>query len=160
MTYHYHGRWENRTGIGAPLYSSTATIYTVHKTVQFWISKINNTEKFLLGIPLYGPLWILTSNNTSTGAPAMPSVIYPRYFEICQNVLFNGWTREWDDVQKAPIAIGGEGEFGQWTGYEDLQSLQEKINYLNENNLGGILFWDMSMDDGGQLTNILSTINF
>jgi spore germination protein YaaH len=82
MTYHYHGRWENRTGVGAPLYSSTATIYTVHKTVQFWISKINS-EKFVLGIPLYGPQWTLVDpSNTTTGASG--SLIFFKTFSIYQ----------------------------------------------------------------------------
>jgi GH18 family chitinase len=72
-----------------------------------------------------------------------------RYFEICQNIL-NGWTRVWDDVQKAPIAFGD----GQWTGYEDAQSIQEKIDYLNENGLGGAMIWEMSMDDAGEMCSL------
>lgn len=75
---------------------------------------------------------------------AIPSTTYLRYFEICQNIL-KGWTRYWDDVQKAPIAYGD----GMWTGYEDSQSIQEKIDYLNENELGGAMIWEMSMDDAG-----------
>lgn len=133
MTYNYHGAWESATGVGAPLYSSTATIYTVHRTVQFWLSRVNSTEKLILGIPLYAPMWTLTSNDTSLGAPGTAITPYPRYYEICEKIA-NGWTRVWDDVQKAPIAFGD----GMWSGYEDAQSVQEKINYLIENGLGGV----------------------
>lgn len=142
MTYDYHGSWESTTGINAPLYSSINTIYTVDKTTQDWISQIgSNKNKLLMGIPLYGPVWTLTSGNTGVGAPgySSPSI---KYSQICQNIK-NGWTRVWDNAQKVPYAYGNN----QWVGYDDAQSIQEKINYINNNGIGGAFFWEMSGDD-------------
>lgn len=143
MTYDFHGSWESTTGINAPLYSSVNTIYTVDQATQYWIARMGSSKnKLLLGIPLYSTVWTLTSGNTGVGAPGSPSSTPLKYNQICQNIR-NGWTRVWDNVQKSPYAYGG----GQWVGYDDAQSIQEKINYINNNGIGGAMFWEMSMDD-------------
>lgn len=142
MTYDYHGSWESSTGINAPLYGS-GTIYTVDQTVQYWVARIgSNAHKLLLGIPLYGPSWSLTSGSTGVGAPGAAAGAM-KYSEICKNIRSGGWTRVFDNNQRVPYAYGN----GKWVGYDDVQSIQEKINYLNSKGLGGGFVWEMSMDD-------------
>jgi GH18 family chitinase len=46
-------------------------------------------------------------------------------------------------VQKSPYAYGNN----QWVGYDDAQSIQEKINYINSKGIGGAFFWAIAMDD-------------
>jgi chitinase len=96
----------------------------------------------LLGIPLYGPTWTLTSSNTAIGASGTPSTFLP-YSQICLNIRNNGWTRVFDTNQMAPYAFGNN----RWVGYDDAQSIINKITYLNDNGLGGAFFWEISMDD-------------
>lgn len=153
MTYDYHGSWEFKTGINAPLYSDTNTVFTVDKTTQYWISRIGSQKsKLLLGIALYGPLWRLTTSQTGLGAPGTPQEPVA-YDQICKNVR-NGWTRVWDNAQRVPYAYGNN----QWVGYDDAQSIQEKINYINKNNIGGAFFWTMAMDDYSK-SNFISFCN-
>jgi chitinase len=144
MTYDYHGSWEWSTGFNAPLYAP-GTVYTVDQTVQYWVARIgSNVNKLLLGFALYGQTWTLNSGNTGVGAggsPGQPMV----YSDICKNIR-NGWTRVFDNTQKVPYAYGG----GQWVGYDDVQSIQEKINYLKNKGLGGGFVWEMSMDDASK----------
>ena len=143
MTYDYHGSWESSTGINAPLYGTlTWDIYTVDKTTQFWISQISSRNKLILGIPLYGPSWTLSGSDTSVGASGT-SGSPMQYREICLKIQNEGWTRVFDDVRRVPYAFGG----GRWVGYDDAQSIQEKMNYVNVNGLGGAFIWEMTGDD-------------
>lgn len=141
MTYDYNGGWQSQTGINAPLYVP-GTVYTVDQTTQYWIARIgSNKNKLLLGIPFYGPVWTLTSGNTGIGAPGNPSGTI-KYNQICQNIR-NGWRRVFDNAQKVPYAYGNN----QWVGYDDAESIQNKINYVNNNGIGGMFVWAMDMDD-------------
>jgi GH18 family chitinase len=144
MTYDYAGSWQSSTGFNAPLYRS-GSIYSVDETVKYWVSRIgSNTNKLLLGIALYGPTWTLTSGNTGIGAPGKPGQPM-KYSEICKNIK-NGWTRVFDKNQRVPYAYGNK----KWVGYDDAQSIQEKINYLKNKKLGGAFVWEMSMDDSSK----------
>lgn len=144
MTYDYAGSWQSTTGFNAPLYGKN-TIFTVDESVKYWLSKIgSNKHKLLLGIPLYGPTWTLTSGNTGVGAPGNPGQAI-KYSEICKNIR-NGWTRVFDNNQKVPYAFGN----GNWVGFDDAQSIQEKINYLKSKGLGGAFVWEMSQDDASK----------
>lgn len=63
-------------------------------------------------------------------------------YELCEKFKEN-WNNDWDDEQKVPYAFKGD----QFVSYENLRSLKEKINYLKDKKLGGIMFWSMDMDD-------------
>ena len=63
-------------------------------------------------------------------------------YELCEKFKEN-WNNDWDDEHKVPYAFKGN----QFVGYENLRSLREKINYLKDKKLGGIMFWSIDMDD-------------
>lgn len=46
------------------------------------------------------------------------------YFEICELIKSYGWTRIWDKNKRVPILYKGN----DWIGYEDSQSLIEKVD--------------------------------
>lgn len=149
MTYDFHGSWESSTGHNAPLYSSNANDpFTSDQVTQFWISKVgaNNKNKLLLGIPFYGQEWRLSGSNNAVGASGIG--IGPMFYNaICAKIENSGWTRIFDTTSKTPYAFGE----GSWVGYDDQQSIQEKINYMNANGLGGIFIWELSQDDYSKL---------
>lgn len=76
------------------------------------------------------------------------------YNEICSTI--NSWTRRWEDTQKVPYAFKGN----QWVGYDDLDSLPYKLNYILANNLGGAMFWSIETDDFGEKTQNLLDKHF
>ncbi|MFF2154688.1 glycosyl hydrolase family 18 protein [Paenibacillus chitinolyticus] len=65
----------------------------------------------------------------------------------------NGWTRQWDDVAKAPYLTKGSSMLS----YDDAESLTQKVNYLKSNNLGGIMFWEYGQNLGGDLLDAIYT---
>lgn len=84
------------------------------------------------------------------------------YYEVC-NKLKEGFVREWLDEQRVPIAYGED----EWVGYDDVQSLFEKViffkffpfllnlftfylfkvNYVKSKQLGGVFVNSLNLDD-------------
>jgi chitinase len=156
MTYDLHGSWDQKTGINSPLYSRDQL--SVDACVNFWISKGCPREKLIVGMPLYGRSFTLSNpSNHNIGQPAttgragnfIPSASgFLPYNEICTDVKHNGWTRVFAQIEKAPYAYKGN----QWVGYDDLESIKLKLDYVLVNQLGGAMFWSIETDDFGELS--------
>lgn len=55
----------------------------------------------------------------------------------------SGWHIYRDNIQKIPYAVSGN----QWIGFDDKQSIEEKMKYLVSKNLGGAMIWSIESDD-------------
>lgn len=49
----------------------------------------------------------------------------------------------WDDEQKNPYKYQGN----KWLGYDDEESIQNKIDYVKKENFGGVMMWSVNGDD-------------
>ncbi|CAF4156464.1 unnamed protein product, partial [Rotaria magnacalcarata] len=68
---------------------------------------------------------------------------------LCRNMM-SGWQRVFLDDRKVPIMIKGD----EVIGYDDLQSMELKINYAKEQRLSGIFIYPVNFDDSsGQSCN-------
>ena len=66
------------------------------------------------------------------------------YNEICLLIQNNGWTNVVDTTGKmGPYAHSGN----QWVGYDDVDMVAIKAQYILQNQLGGGMFWDLPSDD-------------
>ncbi|XP_077190703.1 chitotriosidase-1-like [Paroedura picta] len=144
MTYDFHGSWETVTGHVSPLYPDTDA------AVQYWKNNGAPAEKIVLGIPLYGQTFTLSSTQTGPNAPASgpgtPGTFtrqagFLAYYEIC--VFKQGATTKVIPEQKVPYSFKGN----QWVGYDDVDSIKNKVTYLKGNNLAGGMVWAMDLDD-------------
>ncbi|XP_062997962.1 chitotriosidase-1-like [Elgaria multicarinata webbii] len=144
MTYDFHGSWEKFTGHVSPLYPDT------DNTVKYWKSKGAPAEKIILGIPAYGRTFTLSSSQTGVNAPASgPGTAgqytkeagFLAYYEICD--FKKGATTVMIPEQKVPYSFKGN----QWVGYDDVDSVKNKVKYLKQNNLGGGMVWAIDLDD-------------
>ncbi|RAP38971.1 hypothetical protein DID80_01160 [Candidatus Marinamargulisbacteria bacterium SCGC AAA071-K20] len=36
---------------------------------------------------------------------------------------------------------------GEWVSYDDTNSIREKVNYIQDQNLGGAMIWELTGDD-------------
>ena len=43
---------------------------------------------------------------------------------------------------------------GTWVSYDDPQSVGEKVRYVRERGLGGVLIWELGGDDGSLMRAI------
>ncbi|CAH1256761.1 CHIA, partial [Branchiostoma lanceolatum] len=175
MTYDFHAHYDGVTGLNSPLYgASSETSAQAHlnsaSAIQQWIDGGAPPDKLTLGIGLYGRTFALADSNNAglrapssgpgNGGPYSNDPGYLIYYEIC-TMLRGGATRVFDAEQKAPYAYSGN----QWVGYDDEESITEKVNWMKLQNLGGWMVWSIDQDDvsgsfcGGQRYPLMNWLN-
>ena len=66
------------------------------------------------------------------------------YNEICVHIASQGWTKVSDPSgNMGPYAYKGN----QWVGYDDVDTVTKKAQYILDSGLGGGMFWDLPSDD-------------
>ncbi|KAJ8962570.1 hypothetical protein NQ318_000963 [Aromia moschata] len=180
MVYDFHGAFDNYVGHVAPLYASSLDDTDDKKQlnadagIQNWLDKGADPAKINFGIVTYGRSFTLAdANNTQLYAPikgggragpytGQDGVLgyneSRRGTKICE--LHSDWTYYWDDEQKVPHRISGD----QWVGYDDVNSIQLKAEYVVSKNLAGMMVWAFDTDDflgicGSENYPLLRTIN-
>lgn len=157
LSFDFHGSWEKPlvTGHNSPLRKGqldrgTTSYYNVEYAVGYWLNKGMPAEKVVMGIPTYGRSFTLASAETAVGAPASgPGAAGPitessgflAYYEICQFLQGAKIVRLQD--QQVPYAVKGN----QWVGYDDVESVESKVQFLKSLNLAGAMIWSIDMDD-------------
>ncbi|KAL6436444.1 hypothetical protein ACFW04_004740 [Cataglyphis niger] len=151
MTYDYHGAWESKSGHIAPLFASPGDsnpYYNVNFTMSYLVSLGAEKSKLLVGIPLYGQSYRLSTasqvglGNPTTG-PGKPGEYTKQpgmlaYYEICDRIKRRGWKTE----------LGPSAQFeDQWVGYENQESVYAKGKYITVNGYGGATMWTVDLDD-------------
>jgi chitinase len=148
----FSGAWNNNTANHGNFWHSTSR-YNVQTCVGSWISSGAIKEKLIIGIPTYSRNFQLDDPaNYDVGALATfknfgKSGEIPATFSyniICKNILENGWIRHYDRVKSTgPFAVSGT----TWAGYDDVESIAEKVLYVIDNNHAGVAFWSLDHDD-------------
>lgn len=161
MTYDLRGSFTNVTGHHAnllPLKGEKNSISAHNSIMKLKEFKIPS-EKIIIGAAFYGRMW---KEVRSTGTGLNESAKTTGQFMYDYTVLLedyinkNGYKRYWDDNAKACYLFNGE----NFISYEDEESIENKCLYVINNNLGGIMFWEYSLDKSGTLLDkIYRTIN-
>jgi chitinase len=70
----------------------------------------------------------------------------------------NGFQYFWDDATQAPYSYNTAKKL--FATYDDKRSIQLKTNYVFDQGLQGIMFWELTLDDysNGLLSEIDSTV--
>merc|ERR1712198_114793 len=155
--YDYHETIINKTYVNAPLYgrSDEDPMFNVNDTVNWYIDEGAPSMKILLGLGLYGRGWEMTLSGEEgiycpARGPIEPGPLLNTegiwgYNEIQE--MFHDTTRKWhvvrDGCYKTPFAVTGH----YWIGYDDLESIRLKSQFINYRNLGGALIFSLDTDD-------------
>ena len=174
MTYDFAGAWGDG-GHMAGLYYNPVSGMNPEWNVD---SAVKNARaigfpdgKICVGCPLYGRGWAkIVPNNTTnpifgkstngaavsySGDAGEPGLTSWRHLR--DKIGINGLTRYYDPVAHAVYAHNiATGE--TWS-YDDPSTITEKADYVINNNLAGMMFWQLSDDtrDGVSVKNLLST---
>jgi len=168
MAYDFYGGWSETTGFQSALYSDTdnpsadAATVSADAALQGYLAAGVPADKLVMGVPFYGRGWSNvgdTANGLYQPFNGLPNGTWAQgafdYSDIEQNYLptFN---RYWHEQAQVPWLYNPDRKI--MIVYEDPESLAVKTNYIKENGLGGIMFWELSADnDAAALLNAVYT---
>ncbi|CAL1528693.1 unnamed protein product [Lymnaea stagnalis] len=157
MTYDFHGPWGNTLGFNSPLYASPSesgwsTQLNLDWVAKYYVSLGAPKSKLNLGIATYGRTFHLANANnhnigatvsgTGTAGPITKDAGSLAYYEVCDIIKAGGHVT-FDNSQRNPYILQGS----NWIGYDNQQSVKEKACYAVKNGYGGVMFWELSLDD-------------
>lgn len=113
-------------------------------------------EKLVLGIPFYGRSWIMKStDNLGINRPVEKVVRGGNYHLIRDSIAaLPGFVKHWDEKAKVPFLFNENTR--QLVSFDDERSVKEKIAYVRQHNMAGVMFWQYFSDQKGYL---LTAIN-
>jgi len=110
-------------------------------------------DKLVLGVPFYGRWWkgVNPVNNGlyQSAYGDFGSINYKSIADSLRNKVFVSY---WDSSAVAPYIWREKDSL--FLTFENTNSLKSKVDYVNNNNLGGIMFWQFNGDNGDLLTTI------
>ncbi len=171
MSYDLHGSWEPVTAHHSQLFRNNAEPSGLIPAIsggQCVQGHMNNgvpRGKIVLGVPTYGRSYA-NVNTTPGGSPPVPGLFQPfsglpqgtwdtkhsktgifDYKDIVLNVRPNA-TRTYDSAAQAPSllwSLGRKRGHG-FMSYDDPESVCAKGSYIQQQDLGGFMFWELSGD--------------
>jgi len=162
LTYDYHSAYEPSTNHHSPLYRPRdwsdfdfRADLNIDTTIQFYINSGASRNKLVLGIPTYGRSYTLVNPDAhEIGSPTDgPGAAgkgtkedgYLAYYEICEAVQEE---EGWGVQTPYPGVMGPYAHKDElWVGFDDEAIVREKSHFVNEESLGGIMFWTIDNDD-------------
>ncbi|XP_037027541.1 probable chitinase 2 [Bradysia coprophila] len=170
----YDMQQRDKTSVHAPLKrenSDPSKKETLETVVQHLLKSGCPKEKLVLGIPAFGRSYTLYSQY-STGLNALVKGVgragnfsqsegFLGYNEICEEVRSdNGWKITYLRNSAAKYASKGD----QWISFDDVDTVQQKVRFVKEKNLAGVMLWSIDTDDFhgdcfGESYPLLSAIN-
>jgi chitinase len=114
--------------------------------------------KLVLGVPFYGRAWgEVEAKDKGLYQPGkvLAERLDTKYPSLAGLVGKDGWAREWDDVAQAAFLWNADKR--TFVSYEDPESLRRKCRYVREGGLAGVMFWEYTVDNTGQLLGTLFT---
>ena len=127
-------------------------------TAVKYLNNLNiSNNKLVLGIPLYGYQYKVPKNDPRHGLFLKLECNSKCETSIASKDLpkDSKFIRYMDPIAKAPYLYNSEE--GLFITFEDKASAQFKIDYVNSNNLKGIMFWELQFDYSGS-NSVISTV--
>jgi chitinase len=161
MTYDYHSV-SRVTGFNAPLFAAKGDP-TPHLntdvSMRAYVDAGVPANKLLLGIPFYGRGYggVANANNglfqPATGRPSGWRERDGDWNVLSRTRLLDPkYVRHWEPEARVPWLY--DSTSGTWVSYDDPQSVREKVTYVRERRLGGVVVWELGGDDGSLMRAI------
>lgn len=163
MTYDFSGEWSPRTAHHARLYRSMESGDGAFAAAYVWqhLNAGIPSRKLVLGVPFYGKAWteVVPENNGLNQAAGCFVRGNHSYAKLEADYIDKlGFKRHWDTVARAPYLWNEAAR--TVVVYDDPESLREKAQFVQQHNLGGIMYWEHSHDPGEVLlTTIYKNLN-
>lgn len=178
MAYDIHGAFDSITGHNAPLFANSKDsdpLLNVASTMK----EYNETwdvpkSKLMMGVPYYGRGWgSVEPTEIVKGLPGLfaagSATVHGAwddsgqftgtnpYYVLKEKLASGDYTRYWDSESKVPYLYDAATK--EFLTYDDSESIQTKVNYINSEGFGGAIIWDLSGDTSDyELGNIVGTL--
>jgi len=161
MTYDYHSGGTT-TGFNSPLYAAKGDptpAYNIDATIHRLLDAGVPPNKLLVGIPFYGRGYgnVESTNSglfqTASGRPSDWRDRDGDWSVLSKTRLKDPrYVRYWEADARVPYLH--DSTSGTWVSYDDPQSVREKVRYVREHALGGVMIWELGGDDGSLMNAI------
>ncbi len=159
MGYDLHGLWDRYADFNAPLYapsgSSPQSKSSIDGCVRAYLKKGIPAEKIVLGMPLYGYAYQGVKSQGNGLHSTYTSAKSVSYKTLKKSYLNDAAYRQYRHGEAQVPYLYGERTF---VSYDDAVSLAAKARLAQSLGLGGIGFWEISQDDGGELIAAASQV--
>jgi chitinase len=145
MSYDLINGYSTRTGHHTALYSRKEQKESTDFAVDFLLKTGVPANKIIIGAAFYGRMWEEVSSDKNGLYQTGKFKSSVDYRLLTRNYINkNGFRYYWDELAKAPYLYNSADKL--FITYDDKRSVQEKMKYVREQNLGGIMFWELSLD--------------
>jgi chitinase len=158
MTYDFHNSLTPTTGHHAGLHLSAvapADDRAGDKAVEQFLAAGVPAKKLNLGAALYGRAF--TGVDPAHDGLQQKYARYvgdPSWRELVADYIDkNGYVRHWDAKSQAPYLWNAKAH--TFVSYEDPESLRAKTAYIKAKGLGGVMYWEHSLDRNEELLDVL-----
>lgn len=161
MTYDYHGSWSNDTNFNAPFDSPSGDpdgqqTWNTSNHMEQWAKKPIPNDKLLMGMPFYGRAFSgVASENNGLFNP-FDSSDSETYYNIRENIKTQpDYEYHWHQDAKVPWVYSAEEK--RFIGYDNVDSVSNKIDFVNDKGFGGAMCWELSHDPSNTLVDVMHT---
>jgi len=145
MTYDLVNGYSTTTGHHTPLYSTPEQSLSVDHAIQFLDSIGVDRSKIIIGGAFYARIWEKVppeNNGLYQSGEFQRSVDYRQLDAFFASNP--GFELYWDPVAMAPYAYNAKKRL--FATFDDPRSIAHKTQYVLNQNLGGIMFWELKGD--------------
>jgi chitinase len=156
MTYDLVGGYSTVTGHHTPLADYRPEQGSTQKCVTWLLNKKVPADKLIIGAAFYARVWENVAGDNHglyQNGKFKQSVAYNNF-----SVFFSdssGYSYYWDKKAKAPYRYNAHKKL--FATFDDQRSIQEKTKFIRRKKLGGIMFWELNLDQ--PVNGLLDEIN-
>ncbi len=178
MSYDFMGAWDlSITGHHSALHANpdnpspndnVRLHYNAVGSVQPWLNAGVAANKIVLGVPFYSRAWGGVPDidgglfQSATSVPpgtwddwSSGDTGINDFTEIETMIASGAYTRYWDDQAKVPWLYSSTQHGGHFVSYDDAESMQYKVEYVNSTGLGGVMIWEITADRNQTLLDVI-----
>ncbi|KAL9936298.1 hypothetical protein V8E36_005140 [Tilletia maclaganii] len=156
MSYDFYGNWDNVIDTTAPVKDTIRTSWSFTSAIDIYLNAGVDPQKINAGLPAYGRVWTLADVNKNTPGSSGSAGVAGRctgqqgflgYFEIMEILrVFDAFGTANSHYFYKP----GDGAWmtfdDQWVGFDNDQSIRDKVSIIKQKNLRGAMIWAVDLD--------------
>lgn len=145
MSYDLVNGYSKVTGHHTPLYSTNPKEESTDRAVTFLLNQGVPAEKLIIGGAFYSRTW-KNVENVNNGLYQSGEHIQGVDFKnfAATYTEANGWKYFYDEKAQAPYWYNAQTK--TFATSDDLKSIKAKTEYVKSKKLGGIMFWELTLD--------------